>query len=458
MEELKVAYDISTKKLYVCYPELWRPGSHIIKVYYKGEKVEELTISPNNLKDILVAIDNINLDIGEKIKIEIDKKSQSFEVIPFINVYEEDGKIFFKAEKKWPWDWKLVIKDKEYPIHKKEKIASINIKEVWKQEELKKEDIKIYGLPPKLTNHIKQAMIKIFEKLGIFKRKCKVIIMIGHGGTTLPEPGISDVEWGDLFIVQAYPDQGFKFEHWLVNNVKKYSNPLYLRITEDTTIVPVFKKIIIRRPPPPPVHYTLRVIIEGGGSVIVEKYNKRIIGEETITYSDQINLIAEANTGFKLKYWDITNKMKWHEVKETLTLSGGNYTVKAVFSEYIDSPKMFYDLVCKWAQIENFLQKYRSYLDLGGVDLWREGFKDEIEKELNDLLDQFNKQKVLEKTYIVERIRDKALEIERDGRLKPFVNMMISMLRENLESGKNRLRSLTALEYLVRIYDELFGS
>lgn len=77
------------------------------------------------------------------------------------------------------------------------------------------------------------------------------------GGTTQPAPGTYYVVEGSEITVQAFPDEGYVFDYWLLNGATYTENPIRVLMNSDATLEAIFKIIVT---------YTLTINSEAGGS------------------------------------------------------------------------------------------------------------------------------------------------------------------------------------------------
>jgi len=77
------------------------------------------------------------------------------------------------------------------------------------------------------------------------------------GGTTDPRPGTYKYPAGVSVNVKAIPDEGYKFDYWLLDGVKRTENPITILMDKDHAIAAYFKTI---------PKYTLTISATPGGT------------------------------------------------------------------------------------------------------------------------------------------------------------------------------------------------
>jgi len=72
-------------------------------------------------------------------------------------------------------------------------------------------------------------------------RKHTLSISTSTGGTTDPSPGTYTYHYGTYILVYAEPDDGYSFDYWILDGVKKYDNPIQVLVDSDHTLKAYFR-------------------------------------------------------------------------------------------------------------------------------------------------------------------------------------------------------------------------
>lgn len=79
-----------------------------------------------------------------------------------------------------------------------------------------------------------------------------VIISVQGSGTTEPASGTYSIEEDSLLEVSAYPDEGWEFAYWIMNELSYTENPIQKIVLEAIDLQAVFNEVGTPPPSPPP--------------------------------------------------------------------------------------------------------------------------------------------------------------------------------------------------------------
>lgn len=138
------------------------------------------------------------------------------------------------------------------------------------------------------------------------------------GGATDPAPGLYPYEEGSVVSVEAIPDSGYKFSHWMLDGVNVGTVVPYLvTMDADHTLWPVFTEI-------PPTEYTLTIQATLGGST------DPIPGVYTHVEGTTVDVTANPDPDYYFSHWLLNGEERTENPIHVLM--DRNYTLQAVFS------------------------------------------------------------------------------------------------------------------------------
>jgi len=144
-----------------------------------------------------------------------------------------------------------------------------------------------------------------------------------EGGTVTIDPEKDMYDGGDTVQLTATAQDGFTFNGWSgdLGTANPNENPLSLTMDQNRTIIAHFKAVA-------PVQHTLNTEVQPAGSGVI----RRSPDKAEYDAGEQVELTAEANTGFGFKQW--SGDLSGTANPQTL-LMNSNKNVTAQFSEIV---------------------------------------------------------------------------------------------------------------------------
>ncbi len=122
-------------------------------------------------------------------------------------------------------------------------------------------------------------------------------INIEGGGNTHPEKGTHTFEYGKEMTLEAFPDEGWYFSHWMGSDFgKEGSDVITITVEDDKEITAHFERKEIEE-------HTLKIDIIGEGLVKVDDENITLPYEEEYEQGTAVSLEATAVEGWSFKRW-----------------------------------------------------------------------------------------------------------------------------------------------------------
>ena len=150
------------------------------------------------------------------------------------------------------------------------------------------------------------------------KTNSTLIIQVPDGsGSSIPGTGIHSFKRGELVNVTAYPEPGWRFDHWVMDGANgTYISPLTLSMSSNHTLEAVFARI----------QYVFNVSTSGLGSVAKSP------SQAAYTYGSSVQLTATPSSGWSFSGWrgDLSGSVN----PATVTVDG-NKTVTATFTQNV---------------------------------------------------------------------------------------------------------------------------
>ncbi len=166
-------------------------------------------------------------------------------------------------------------------------------------------------LPEEENSNPLEVFMDSHKSVGaVFKDRYTLELIVGEGGTTVPDPGFHSYPAGDTVILEATPDPGYRFDKWTDGEDLLSTNPHFeFTISSDMTVGAHF----IRQ-------HTLTVNTEPAvGGTTLDPYPP---GPHEIDEGESVSVTARANQGYRFANWSDA-------------ASGTNETVSVT----MDSPK-----------------------------------------------------------------------------------------------------------------------
>jgi len=155
-----------------------------------------------------------------------------------------------------------------------------------------------------------------------------VTIAPSVNGTTTPASGTYTYDHDQRITLTATADAGYRFKHWLVDEVAYGDNPLTISVTSNLTISAVFEL----EPPTPPDDqtYTVTILPSTNGATTPTA------GTYTHDFGDEITLTATPNDGYYFDVWTINHTLYTNN-PQTINVTD-NLTISATFNEETADP------------------------------------------------------------------------------------------------------------------------
>lgn len=141
-----------------------------------------------------------------------------------------------------------------------------------------------------------------------------VEILSAIGGTTNPAPGKYNYSENVEIIIEAIPDEGFKFDHWIINGTVYYDNPVTITVVGNTIVQPVFAE---------KVKYNVTINTTEGGTTSPEP------GTYQYHEDTEVNIQALPDSGYVFDYWEIDGEISYNN-PITITVTK-NMSITAYF-------------------------------------------------------------------------------------------------------------------------------
>jgi len=140
-------------------------------------------------------------------------------------------------------------------------------------------------------------------------------VTAGSGGTTDPVPGVYSHPCGSYASVTAIPDEGYRFDHWVLDDSPAGSvNPISVLMNTNHDLEAVFAET-----------HTLTIIVYEGGTTNPSP--------GTYTYEIPTDVVVEAipSAGYLFDYWEFDGEDIGSENPVTVHV-GSSHTLKAFFT------------------------------------------------------------------------------------------------------------------------------
>jgi len=145
----------------------------------------------------------------------------------------------------------------------------------------------------------------------------RLTILSSDGGTTDPAPGPHIYVNGTYASVTAIPDTYYMLDYWLLdgNNVSS-ANPIFVLMTDDHTLQPVFARI----------NYTLTISATAGGTT------NPASGTYTYSAGTTVEVTATPDAGYRFDHWVLNGSPAGSDNPISI-LMDSNHNLEAVFAE-----------------------------------------------------------------------------------------------------------------------------
>lgn len=158
----------------------------------------------------------------------------------------------------------------------------------------------VVGTTPSLTMFIDKdkTLTAYYEEIPVPEYTLTITAMVG--GTTDPTPDSYIYPENTTVKVTAIPDEGYNFDHWILDGIEYTANPISIIMNSDHLITAYFSE---EAPPPPPT-YKLIIIATSGGTTEptpgVYEYDAGTI----------ITITATSDEGYKFKRFELDGEIK----------------------------------------------------------------------------------------------------------------------------------------------------
>jgi PKD repeat protein len=149
-------------------------------------------------------------------------------------------------------------------------------------------------------------------------------IQVEGSGTTFPDPGSTVYAEGSIVLVDASPDEGWIFDHWLLDDVNAGSeSPIEVTMDTSHTLVAVFIASSGDDQP-------LEIEVSGSGTT------QPAPGMHTYPQDSDVVVTALPESGWQLDYWLLDSVEVGSQANITVTMDS-DHAVVAVFTPIDDS-------------------------------------------------------------------------------------------------------------------------
>lgn len=147
-----------------------------------------------------------------------------------------------------------------------------------------------------------------------------VTIGSSANGTTAPSPGTYNYTSESTIAFAATPNDGYKFDYWLINGEANTTNPLTSKITSSFDISPVFTL----QSQPAITTYTVTIQSSPNGTTTPSPGTHQYVSGSSLTFA------GVPNTGYKFDYWVINGQTE--NANPTTKTITADTTVDPVFT------------------------------------------------------------------------------------------------------------------------------
>jgi tungstate transport system substrate-binding protein len=154
-----------------------------------------------------------------------------------------------------------------------------------------------------------------------------VTVQSSPNGTTTPSPGTHSYASGGSVTFAGVPNDGYKFDYWVIDGVVDNANPTTKTITADMTVTPVFT--LASQEVVTPTIYAVTIQAAQNGTVSPPA------GVHDYVLGTAVTFTATANNGYKFDHWIIGSTTNTtNPVTVTIT---SDITVTPVFT-FLSTP------------------------------------------------------------------------------------------------------------------------